>query len=366
MECERHLAPHEGPQTPRKYQFTAREIAAALMRVGEGATYRSAARDARRKARRFRANPETGEIRETDHGQLVGDWVELFAPVVFAPYAPTAWPDEGTVVLDHLPFRVRAYRADGRPIPGGVVAFDVFCAMGYQAGRPRLWRLEGFADAGEPNWRAFLRSLPGAPPRIVCDNHSGMVRAVRGAWPDADLYFCEWHLRKALDRLLDKHRKPKADCEAAMALKARTEAAFTGKSFFRPFADDARAAGLPRVTRWLDEWQPILEAQYDRRGFRSTRPVNMPLTTGGLEAISRPIRDALHPRRYGLKNRERLNRLLMLVQLDANGQASERDYAKQIRLWLEANGGRPAATRRAVADRRGAPSLRARRRISAL
>jgi hypothetical protein len=48
----------------------------------------------------------------------------------------------------------------------------------------------------------------------------------------------------------------------------------------------------------------------------------------------------------------------MLMQLHANRQDDERVYATAIRAWLEANHGRPRGARRAVADRRGRPSLR--------
>jgi hypothetical protein len=42
-----------------------------------------------------------------------------------------------------------------------------------------------------------------------------------------------------------------------------------------------------------------------------------PLTTSALDQITRPIVTVLCPRRYGLKNRERLNR--RLLQPHANG-----------------------------------------------
>jgi hypothetical protein len=84
----------------------------------------------------------------------------------------------------------------------------------------------------------------------------------------------------------------------------------------------------------------------------------MPLTTAALEQITRPIAAALYPRRYALKNRERLNRLLLLMQLHRNGEDDVQHYAKTIRAWLESNGGRPLGDRRAIADRAGAPSLR--------
>jgi hypothetical protein len=84
----------------------------------------------------------------------------------------------------------------------------------------------------------------------------------------------------------------------------------------------------------------------------------MPLTTSALEQPTRPIAAALYPRRHALKNRERLNRLLMLMQLHINGDDDVRAYAKTIRGWLETNEGRPTAPRRAIADPFGSPSLR--------
>lgn len=39
-----------------------------------------------------------------------------------------------------------------------------------------------------------------------------------------------------------------------------------------------------------------------------------------MDGLIEPIRAAIHPRRYGPKNRERTNRLLMLMQLQANRQ----------------------------------------------
>ena len=137
--CERRVERREGPKAPRRYQFVARGIAEALAAVGAGGIYMQAARVARDRARRFRFYPLTGEVRESAHGQLVADWVELFAAVLFEARRARSWPAEGSLLLDHLPFRVRAEDAAGRGIPGGTVAFDVFCAVGYRAGRPRLW-----------------------------------------------------------------------------------------------------------------------------------------------------------------------------------------------------------------------------------
>jgi hypothetical protein len=87
-QCERHVERREGPKAPRHYQFVARRIAEALQAVGAGASYMHASRVTRDRAHRFRFDAETGELRESAHGQLVADWVELFAPVVFEAYRP--------------------------------------------------------------------------------------------------------------------------------------------------------------------------------------------------------------------------------------------------------------------------------------
>jgi mutator family transposase len=351
--CERPVRRHEGPHAARRYQFVARGIAEALQAVGAGTTYRQAGLVARERARRLREDPETGEPRMTRHGQLVGDWVEVFAPVVFDPHRPVAWPTAGSLLLDDLPFSVRD------PATGRFrIAFRVFCAAGFERGRPMLWRVEAFPDASQANWEAFLRALEGAPSRVVCDNHSGLTGAVRAAFPEAELYLCEWHLRHALERLMAKIRNSDEHRAAIDALLPRVEAAFTGPAFWAPFVREAHAADIPRLTDWLEGAGRVVGDQFRRRGLRSLRPIDMPLSTSPLDGLIGPIRDALHPRRYGLKNRERTNRLLLLMQLHANRQDDVLAYTKSIRAWLEANGGRPRVPRRAVTDPSGTSSLR--------
>jgi hypothetical protein len=79
------------------------------------------------------------------------------------------------------------------------------------------------------------------------------------------------------------------------------------------------------------------------------------VSVGALEPLL-VLRRNLAKRRGTLKNRERLNRLLMLMQLDLNRQASEHRYARIILDELLANGGY-AQRRRQIVDREGA-SLR--------
>lgn len=166
--CERELHTHEGPQTPRASLVSARDVALGLVEVGRGETYRAASARVRTRAARHPLRHDGPSY--SRHGQLVADFVEVFARVVFEPYHPLPWP-EGTLVLDQVPFGVKAYAANGRPIPGGVVAFNVFGALGYH-GRGVLWRLQAFHSAATDDWESFLCALDGEPKRVVCDAHA--------------------------------------------------------------------------------------------------------------------------------------------------------------------------------------------------
>ena len=353
--CERALQRREGPKAPRHYQFVARGIAEALQALGTGDSYMHAARVARDRARRFRLDGQTGELRESAHGQLLADWAEVFAPVVFEAHRPTAWPAEGSLLLDHLPFRVRALDGDGRRIPAGRVAFDVFCAVGFSADRPRLWLAQAFASAHPVNWSAFLGSLPGHPGRIVCDAHGGMLAAIASRWPQVEVQQCEWHLQHALDRLLAKEIRNDPGAELT-ELRETASRAVLGPSPWLQFVRAARLIENESLERWIAVNAATIERQFARRAL-TLRRTDMPRTTAALEQITRPIVAALYPRRYALKNRERLNRLLMLLQLHVNGDDDVQAYARTIRRHLELNEGRPLVPRRAIADPAGSPSL---------
>jgi hypothetical protein len=141
-------------------------------------------------------------------------------------------------------------------------------------------------------------------------------------------------------------------------LLANVEAAFTGPSFWAPFLERAYTAGISRLSEWLNSTGRIVEDQFRRRGPRSARLADTPLSTSPLDAFINPIRAAIGQRAYGLKNRERTNRMLMLMQLHANHRDDAHAYTHLIREWLEVNQGRPGVDRRAVADTPGVPSLR--------
>jgi hypothetical protein len=124
--------------------------------------------------------------------------------------------------------------------------------MGGVGGRAKLWRLEAFPDASAANWVAFLGRLDGAPPRVVCDAHSGMLAGLDRAWPETELYLCEWHLQHALTRLL-KNQSQRGFATEVAPLLPRVERAFDGASWWAPFVADCRGAGIPALDGWLDD-----------------------------------------------------------------------------------------------------------------
>ena len=289
--CERAVGLHEGPHAARHYQFVARGIAEALRAVGAGATYRQAALVARERARRLRANPNTGELRLTRHGQLVMDWVEVFAPVVFAAHRPARWPATGSLLLDDLPFSVRdpAHRELSDRLSGLL------------RGRLRARSPEALARRGLP------RRGPG---------QLGGVPAARG--------------RATTNRL----RRP-----------LRPQRSGAGR-LPRRRALPLRVAPAPRARAAHGQHPPL----------RARAPHGDRFAVG-------PPRGCLHRpaparRRYGLKNRQRTNRLLLLMLLHVNRKDDEQTYAKDIRAWLEVNHGHPGVDRRAVKDTRERPALR--------
>ena len=140
---------------------------------------------------------------------------------------------------------------------------------------------------------------------------------------------------------------------------ASLEGAFSGPHVWEAFKQRLATEGVKEANAWVERWDPIVSWQLQRRPLVSRRGADYPLTTGGLEAKLEFVKAAIGWRRYGFKNRARLDRLLMLIELQQNGQADQTAYARIIRDWLLANGGRAKTRRRELADPLGRPSLRA-------
>jgi hypothetical protein len=123
-------------------------------------------------------------------------------------------------------------------------------------------------------------------------------------------------------------------------LVPRVEAAFTGPVLWEPFVRDARASDIPRLSDWLEGVGRVVADQFRRRGLRSLRPADMPVSTSAMDGLIGPIRDALHPRRYGLKNRAGTNRLLMLMQVHTTARTTRSPTpGTSVRAWRRTTAG---------------------------
>jgi hypothetical protein len=328
--------PHRFSQlvdAPRLFSYTADEIATALVAVGKGMSYRAAARAVARTP--------------VPDGNSVADWVELFAPPIFARYEAKRWPE--TVALDVLPFWARTRDAHGRTVSELVPVFQILGALAH---RPRkspemlvLQAVPGSASGGASrDWRELLRSLHGAPKHIVSAPDPDLLRALDAVWPRSDagsprVFLCHSHLRR---QLLDLLRSERVRPEEPLYLAA--DRAFDNFSRWKAFTALPRRRRLRTLERWLNRYGDRVAWQVRHAHGRVT-------DTGELEERLSVLREQLAGRRGTLGNRVRTNRLLMLAQLELNGRADETAYAEII----QAEG--RAGPRRAIVDR-GGSSLR--------
>ena len=136
VECENNIAAHEGPAAPAEFEYLVREVAQALVRLGQGASYTDVAKRTRLLANRDKDHEPT----QVTTGQTVAEWVADFVPVVAARHQETAWPE--VLVLDSTEFMWK------NPRTGTTTQlFTVMAAYGYDAagltarcgscGRPR-------------------------------------------------------------------------------------------------------------------------------------------------------------------------------------------------------------------------------------
>jgi hypothetical protein len=348
-ECERLYAPNEGPQGARDYLYSIREVARALIRVGEGATYREAAHAARQHAGRGR-QASKHEVRYSHHAQLISDWVETFAPVVYEPHHDFSWPKQGSVLFDEVPFRINT------GIPGGARTFTILAAMGWDETRERirLYRLEAVPERPNmsPAWEHFMRRLSGAPERIVCDRGKELVRTVGVVYPNARVHYCEYHLKV---RCHEQLKTADLDQEGTPAYDA-VERAFTSVKGFTELKDAWVATKRTQLGKYLGKIEHVVMPQIERRS--SWPDTANPWATGALEQHLNWLRTKISYRAAQFTNQERLNRALLLMMLHLNDLSDERAYADQIREWLLANQGHPLVQRRGVTDPKGRPSLR--------
>lgn len=329
--CENEVHIHDGPLAGRTYAFPLREVAAAFVAIGTGASYTQAADRARVSSRRRRLAAERGAA-------LVAEWLDLLGPTVVDHAAETGWPE--TLVLDNTWFMVKNRRTDTQTL-----AFNVLGAYGYPAtGKPRVWKLHATHHAREQDWISFLTSLDTTvPPRlVVCDGSDAIVNAVRAVWPEQPgpsfpvpfVQRCELHLhRNGLEAMAGDHIGGHLHW-----MRTRLGTAFVRLEGWDELVE--KASGFASTQAWLSQITDFAPTQV---GVRHLLPAHH--STAALDLALGRVRDFLDSRSFVLRNARRTNLLLGLVRNHLNRVDVERDYYRLLRAQLDAAGGRLPAQR---------------------
>ncbi len=355
-ECQTTLAAWEGQPAPRLYGFSAKHVALALTRVAQGATYRATAAEVRTLAgRELDTAPGTSgrgkKIAPANtHAQLVSDWVDVFAPVLWDALAPAEWPEE--VLLDEKPLK---YSVPGKP--GGTTAFHVLGVMGYREVRPGDRRVYVAAVDAVPRvnmaaWKALLRSKPRQPQWVVTDGGGAVIGGARQAWRDAELWRCEWHLRDNLLQALPKPVRDDLQDPIRVALGSAQFSVGNWEAFTKLLRERASTEqGFNTALTIATNNGSLIRSQ------AASRDDNLPLSTGPLEQFFNTLGHRIGDRSANMTNRRRANALLKLLALDYNRWVNQDAWTDILREHLAKRRGLATHQRRHT-DPRTAPSLR--------
>jgi len=149
------------PAPPRFYRHNAAQIAAALVAIGRGASYRQAAL--------------ATSAGSSMNGQLVADWVRAFGPVV-AARAPRRWPARAAVGA----FTFQTFQPQ-RGEDGLVVQLAVAAPA---ATSPAYVFDAKIASSRPGQWRAFYGRHPGRPDVLALRHGSEASAAALRCWPE--------------------------------------------------------------------------------------------------------------------------------------------------------------------------------------
>ncbi len=327
--CWHSPAHHEGPQTGSRFRLTVREVAQALVRVGEGNTLRHSSYKAREHAWPS-ADPRL-PANVSNHAQLAMNYLDAFGDEIYSRYAETAWP--GAVILDASPQREKDLKEGGAKKQGGKRMFSILAAYGYPAGLKaggKLWRLGVHGAEDQYEWERFLASMPGQPRWVVCDGSSAIANAVHAVWPSAVIYNCEWHIARSGTEKL----RPTELGDAYQSLLSLVKRSTLGPD---EWADLERAVALlpdvpPRLDKWLRRQRKALPRLWARR------LPDLPYGSGPLEQAFDEINRSFRHRRFRFRNLGRLERVLAMMLLNHNRVADERRYAEIIADYLLGHG----------------------------
>ncbi len=239
---------------------------------------------------------------------------------------------------------------------------------------PCLIQAQGGKDV--ESWKAFFRSLEGAPAWVVADLDPAVARAIRETWPQAVLYHSRHHIAQLLrdcaraDGIPERvelespvvlsrpipwspdvrHTRRYGDHPLYAAIELAQRSPADWARFLDAIGEHVPADRLA-LRGWVATNELLIERQWRlERRWRSEHDTFLPLSTGGLEGRMGEWLAPLRRRAGRWQNVRRLNLVLALITLRGRGQAHEARYAGLIRARFAATGERSHLPGAAVED----------------
>lgn len=361
QDCEREVPANEGPQAVRLYRHNARDVAAALLLVAGGASYREASEQARQHA---------GRGGGVVHGQLVADWVETFALPLWDRFGTDQWPE--VIVCDEKKVTRRSTFSSGlsgyptrRSAQKKMKRVDSYtllvAAARFRNGWPAVMAYAVPRAANQTHWEEFFRLLGGRPRAVVADHSPKIFNAAAAVWPldratgeaPPQPVWCLHHVKENFPWPgWAKQPTTLAEVEAEATLRRAFNLCTTSQAAWLSFVATARELmpGAP-----LESF-----LSYNGRHIQITTQLRTmhpgdPQSNSAAEAAIRWIHPRLSDRPF--TNQQRTNRLLRLMVLAHQGQTDPRDWSHAIRAYAGHHQGRPTSNQREISDPAGRRSL---------
>lgn len=363
--CERDYGPADGPRIGRRYTQTVIEIGELLAAVGRGDSLRSASRDARKAAQRmslgsFRSDgkPRSRQNYASRQNVLAARYLDAYGPPVLDELLPRRWPR--LLVLDSKPLKIRPYGVLGwddwdDTMPGGAL----LAARGTDAEQRQTtpWRVRIAADETHRSWLAFLEQLEGEPEWIVADRSEAIWKAVEMRWPNAQRFYCAWHLAKNLTEAAYRDGVFHSASEFEPAIRA----AFHSTTEWDALADLAEKHRAENVLLWMIDNEQLIGEQIRLRAQFPDRP----RSNGAAERLVAQVDERLGKRRRNFRNVRRLETVIGLMTIELRDQADPLAFARVVRDAVESGRaprllGDPGMDKGALVNdpsRLGAPSI---------
>ena len=359
--CERPLGRRDGTRVGSGFEFAVREIADALVRVGQGSSYREASFAVRMRAKKRRVRSaipiKTGLI--SDDPSLAMNYLDAFAEMIIGEVAEKVWP--AYLALDALPLRVRVHQPQllartlrkkkawpanlkKRTHPRKVYKIRrnatirergrILVAVGsntvYGKPRPILARFAGGGD--EESWVEFLRALPGVPAWVVSDRDGAIEAAVKRVWPAGSVVhlFSEFHLAKNAGDAARADKVPFGD-----PMRELLEDIQADPTIYPDAESFAAQRGFVRLTKWLADNRELICVEQPAK--RAVFP-NAPRSNGAVEATIEKIKTAVKGRAHLFGNADRLDLARVGISPEPNRLCTAAARNPDILKWADGRG----------------------------